>query len=812
MPLVNNIWKEPHPLPPGQLITGSIPPTAQVDGGASVPVELRMEGIQQTIPVGVDLVFLIDNSGSMDNSDPDGKRFDAIQSLINQFQPGRNSLDRIAIYLMSGSAAELVQPWSSWSATSQTIAQLAGGGSGKTPMAHGMNATNNLLAGSDGFFKMVVLLSDGLPTEDNLTEKPYETITGLDLPSDQESLISKAFRERILYSTIYLCPEPSAFVAPVNTLLAMIARGTDYVTEYTSLSDTPAFYFNISETDAMAAAYADLFNTVKDRALPQNVIIREKISDKLLIDGVTSISLTGDYFTPEQNILGFGAEAENAGVSSLGDAFKRFAETGEFEIHLNELRGELALRFSVKLDLENIPPEELPDDYISVDVDILTAEHGVLRYLEPTGGPGSVERVVTLPQARILFGVGVSARKIYEPSGTGNVVRIEVTNVSSTPAEWCAVAEQPSGFVNVADVQDDFGFDPFDLICSGHFKGWFFDRLWKTASKHNVYGMRHWSIWRQREVSRDWKRRVGTLVDGFRAKINADIDFNAYLKRFSCRELPPEANDIDRFWRTESQRGIYCLARQIPPLGKREIRFTIQDASFLIDDGIDQFLNWPVDAIFPKSDIELSKSWYRAAGFQNERQLLPNPRHGQIASHANAGSDLYVETCFTEKDLVRLRRLFMAPLLPEADRWKLLDSEGIKVTWGQRGFGASVRVINHGARASNATRMTVRSYLMALSGVYQSAGYEFPEAYAYRPLPILSARQTVNVPAIPATGYRDIAVDYGHLLQNVPDRLQLDLGLVKHGILVNVVDIAVPRKERFPGNNQAIEIVPIGIG
>ena len=61
MTLIRGLTKVPIPHPPGHM-DGY---TAVVGGSASVPIELTLEGVVEKQPVGVDIVFLVDNSGSM---------------------------------------------------------------------------------------------------------------------------------------------------------------------------------------------------------------------------------------------------------------------------------------------------------------------------------------------------------------------------------------------------------------------------------------------------------------------------------------------------------------------------------------------------------------------------------------------------------------------------------------------------------------------------------------------------------------------------------------------------------------------------
>lgn len=83
--LISNLLKLPKLVQPGSMIPGASPPSTLVGGADSVPIELGFMGIAASMPVGVDIVFLIDNSGGMVSSDPDKKRFRAVRDLITMF-------------------------------------------------------------------------------------------------------------------------------------------------------------------------------------------------------------------------------------------------------------------------------------------------------------------------------------------------------------------------------------------------------------------------------------------------------------------------------------------------------------------------------------------------------------------------------------------------------------------------------------------------------------------------------------------------------------------------------------------------------
>ena len=119
-PLITSLLKLPRPVAPGALVPSASPPTALVGGADAVPIELSFTGLNTSLPVGVDIVFLIDNSGSMDSNDPGKKRFRAVRDLVTSFQGSRDGLDRVAVITFAGDEATVVQDWQNWSSTAVT--------------------------------------------------------------------------------------------------------------------------------------------------------------------------------------------------------------------------------------------------------------------------------------------------------------------------------------------------------------------------------------------------------------------------------------------------------------------------------------------------------------------------------------------------------------------------------------------------------------------------------------------------------------------------------------------------------------------
>jgi len=331
MPLINysNLSKKVQPVQQGHMEVD----TAVVGGSASVRVDLHIESVETRGPAGVYIVFLIDNSGSMKYdppySDPNGERFKTIKTLSATFAQTRDSWDRIAIIIFQDNQAILAHsddpngPWKRWSEIPAVVDELMdedpGGG---TPLEVGMKRATDLLAAQNGFYKLVILLSDGHPTPDNEDYPQTSIITDQRVP--------EACASRVLYSTVYLrLPVPGNPEPQDSALLKYIALRTDYITRY-RLGDPPRYYFRIEETAQMVQAYCELFNQINNRRVPQMVRLVEHVNSRLQLDARYPPVFAGNGFDPTQNVIG----------TSRDQALDQFVQNGRFEILLNELKGE----------------------------------------------------------------------------------------------------------------------------------------------------------------------------------------------------------------------------------------------------------------------------------------------------------------------------------------------------------------------------------------------------------------------------------------------------------------------------------------
>lgn len=372
--------------------------------------------------------------------------------------------------------------------------------------------------------------------------------------------------------------------------------------------------------------------------------------------------------------------------------------------------------------------------------------------------------------------------------------------------EWLELAEYPSGFLNVNEIQDDFEFKPFRLLFNRMILPWFLKETWEWALKRSPYAadLRGLSPWARSGVRSEWKE---ALRAAHTALVNRETSLDPYLCQFWFAESPPDEANLDDFWRTINQRGIYKLTENMPPLSTKTLSFRIEDASYLKRDGTD-WLRWHVDALFPKYGIINTMSWYLAADMPNTEMVTPNPLHSQLVSSQPIRPDLFTATCFFDADVPKLRRLFLGP--SPRNPWTLLDSIDIEPIWNPRlsQYGVSVRVRNCGGTFATNSRLHVWSFFMLFTGEQE---IQPSPSFRLSPTPTAVSGGTRRIGRIDPGQIKTCKIRYRRvcLLSDINKIITNELNKVKHAVMINVVNITRAEDELMLGNNKAIEIVQV---
>ena len=772
--LIEDIQKESKPNEPYYIEEG----ITHVDATASVPIELSFRGVEKVGPVGVDIVFLIDNSGSMrgsEGNDPDGVRYTAIQALASHFKQDRNELDHISIVSFSGEPdgpeTEVWQDWKTWGETEVYVAMRAlhpPRAGTYTPMARGMQLANNQFATSTRFYKMVIMLTDGLPEReghfpDREQELEIETVH-----------IPDAVDEQILYSAILL----GASDDEASILLARIAEATDYITE--PPENPPRFYFQTANVNEIESEYEELFRALFERVVPQRVILTEKVNAKLRVDNV-SFSLD--------------ASSQNAIHAStpLADAIEDFKQVdGRFRIVLKELIGEAVLKFSVKLNMDWVNEEELNEDFIHVPVNVIDTAQSGIQYDYPVDAGYITIGPSELPQTTIRFLTGVHVTKeLIDPSSAGiddnHSVQITMANVALTKLDWFWIKEFPSFYVDTMQIEDDYNFSPLNLIIN------------HMLFPFTMTYLHEFDLWR--EAVRTYFQDIASM-------------FADQIDPYLCR-----------FWFTYNQSGIFKLATDIESLGVRRLTFKVKGISF----GEPTQLNEPVDnpAIKPPES-----SRYRYPGVEQWKYLQPNPDFSQIRL-PGPRPEMSIRTCFDRdidlffESLLRIRSLPSYLCLDgirereSEGRWKMLDSEHISPSglWNSpadESFGLFINIYNRGTCGGSST-VRAKSILIPFpepSGQLNEPSLSSTMVYTSEGQIEVECREAAYGPFPSGT----IHLTYDSLTKDDGTTVKLDKNIPRSfsGFMINIVYIDAAtgvgtdaKDELLLSNNSAIEVIRV---
>ncbi|MFX3635780.1 MAG: VWA domain-containing protein [Candidatus Pristimantibacillus sp.] len=182
-----------------------------------------------------DIVLVIDNSGSMAETDPDNERLTAAKQLINKMESDK----RVAVVQFSDTA-ELLQPFTnvrtqaekdSVSAAIEALEPTDGGTNFTLALEESMKTIKEKVDSKRG--TMVILLSDGF-SESSIDEQ-----------------IAAYQEQRIVVNTVGL----SVVDARGSALLQQIANSTG------------GSYYDVTEANGLTLAFQNIYDTIDDRTL-----------------------------------------------------------------------------------------------------------------------------------------------------------------------------------------------------------------------------------------------------------------------------------------------------------------------------------------------------------------------------------------------------------------------------------------------------------------------------------------------------------------------------------------------------------------
>ena len=755
--LIGPMTKAAIPDPPGEIVNQ----VACASGSASVPVELTIVAKSLVAPCGVNIVFIIDESGSMDSTDPEQYRHKALLDLAVYYEPTREGLDRIAIITFNGDKAKLMSPnspWKTWSETGAAVEELVDiTPEGATPMASAMHLANNLLDGSGGAYRLAVLITDGGATVDSYTDTPKDTI--------MYELVPDAVSKRVIYSTISVMDES-------DFLLAYIATQTDYISPTSGTGEPSPFYLQHPDVETIADVYTVLFVAAMNRAVAQMVRIDEKLDDHLRVDPLRPLEIYGPGWD-DDNLLG----TTPASVSA------QFTDTGRLIFDLKELEDSITLRFYVKLRPEAVTPQDSAAGYIDVDVDDSASK---LSYLNPTEPLGAQTVQLPFPQTRIRFWLGVFVEKSLDQST--DQVRIALSNSDIIGVQWAELAEVPSWFVQAEVLEDQFDFHPFSLLLSNRIRTWFVNqcRAEGNFTEQTVL-----------EIYAGWERACSRL------KTSLHDVFDEDLGRFNV----PGGGVSSALCSTKNQRGYYRLSGPIGPMEERLLKLKVSGISHYGPKmGASGWFAAPVDAISANNGL----SEYRVSKPPFDwRQFESNPLFTQYCDQAHS-PDLYVRNCFDYTDLPNLKALFVGfHPLPGGLPLKSPDF-GLSGRFGRP--VVNVTVHNGGDMVAAGSTVSVTSLFIAhVKKTIPAARLPLILlARGSKALPEVDPGESVQL-AVRYTSF-EIVHDPKQLLKPRPEKLrpkevwESKLNLVGNAVVATKIRVKQADNEVMTSNNSAVDI------
>lgn len=202
-----------------------------VSGLLQLTYGLSFGGVKQV----KDIVLVIDNSGSMAETDPDNERFTAAKQLIDKLESDK----RVAVVQFSDTA-ELLQPFTnlrtqaekdSVSAAIEALEPTDGGTNFTLALEESMKIINEKADSNRG--TMIILLSDGF-SDSSIAEQ-----------------IAAYQEQRVVVNTVGLS--------------VVDARGTELL-QYIADS-TGGSYYDVTEANGLTLAFQNIYDTIDDRTL-----------------------------------------------------------------------------------------------------------------------------------------------------------------------------------------------------------------------------------------------------------------------------------------------------------------------------------------------------------------------------------------------------------------------------------------------------------------------------------------------------------------------------------------------------------------
>ncbi len=191
----------------------------------------------ESVAEGIDVVLVLDTSGSMSERGFGSSKIDAVKRVVNDFLGGLRN-DRVGIVIFSGEAIVLGPPTLDYAASQKLVAPIDTGTlAGGTAIGTGLATGINVLRDSEAKSKVVILLTDG--------ENNSGDITPLDAANMAKLLDVRVYTIGAISATT--TPDPDVTPDSVDAqLMRKIAE------------DTGGHYYSVSDENSLAEVYREI--------------------------------------------------------------------------------------------------------------------------------------------------------------------------------------------------------------------------------------------------------------------------------------------------------------------------------------------------------------------------------------------------------------------------------------------------------------------------------------------------------------------------------------------------------------------------
>ena len=435
-PIVNSVLENATEYPDGFFPAEEALIQVTVDGSTIVSPSVEAK---------VDIAFILDRSGSIQNTDPGEISKQVVQGMLAELNPSQH---RTNVVTFSDDAKFVCNDISSLStnfSALSTCLQNLESPDGLTNIAAAMSLSNTILGTNGANHRIAILFTDGYPQSES--SYGYDT--------DQDALITNtivpdAISNDIVYYVVYLNTDPD------------IQTGSDEEANVTSLisnicSRTGGRCYTINNVNQLQG----IFNEIIEEN--ENSLYLKNVSMNLHINDAYTLVNTSSYITTRLTYPVNGNQITTSPISSL---------------HQNQ---RISLTFKVTA-LEPIPPE---DEVLSTNIPVFTGNAKILYDM----GDG-VQQSEVVPQISIkwLKPPTVLVKKIIEPSSREMTIKIinyirdtEISDISL----WEIVSSNMEVKLNTCNPIPDRVFSPH--YCSNTTFAYHPEKLYYKLGKLNTF-------------------------------------------------------------------------------------------------------------------------------------------------------------------------------------------------------------------------------------------------------------------------------------------------------------------------------------